>query len=230
MLQFERQAWNDGWRRVAGLDEAGRGPLAGPVVAAALVFDRALLETEQDRLFAGLTDSKQLTEIQRERYFQSLSTTPGIEIGVGICDAQEIDTINILQATYRAMAEAVYKLQPLPDHVLVDGLPVAGLPCSSTAIIRGDARSFLIAAASIVAKVTRDHLMLAWDRRYPGYGFARHKGYGTKAHVQALLEHGPVSIHRRSFRPVRDAIQIRGRIEANKASVRRGDDSACLEP
>jgi ribonuclease HII len=215
LLQHEREAWNAGYVRVSGVDEAGRGPLAGPVVAAAVVFTRDLIESEQYGLFVGLTDSKQLTEHQREEFFARLTTQPVIEIGTGVCDAATVDEINILQATHRAMLAALNSLHPLPELALIDGLPVPGLPCPSRAIVGGDARSFSIAAASVVAKVTRDRMMLEFDRVYPQYRFAQHKGYGTKAHMQALLEYGPCPIHRRSFRPVRDAIRIRNWIDAN---------------
>lgn len=213
MLYFERQAWEQGFVRVAGVDEAGRGPLCGPVVAAAFLFPPAFLKAEEKGLLAGLTDSKQLTASQRDRFFEQLvALFPGT-YGIGICEAGVIDEINILQATHRAMREAVLAIAPLPDHLLVDGLPVKGLPCSSTAITGGDGRSLSIAAASVIAKVTRDRMMEAYDREYPQYGFARHKGYGTRAHIQALLEYGPCPIHRRSFRPVRDAFMIRERAD-----------------
>jgi ribonuclease HII len=215
LLQYEREAWEAGNARVAGVDEAGRGPLAGPVVAAAVVFTRDLIVSEQYGLFVGLTDSKQLTERQREEFFALIVGRNGLEIGTGVCDAATIDKINILQATHRAMHTALHNLHPLPDMALIDGLPVPGLPCPSRAIVGGDARSFSIAAASVVAKVMRDRIMLEYDRQYPQYGFARHKGYGTKVHMQALLEYGPSPIHRRSFRPVRDAIRIRNWIDAN---------------
>ena len=215
MLQFERQAWESGYARVAGVDEVGRGPLAGPVVAAAVVFDRAFLETHEHDVLSGLTDSKRLSEKQREAFNAILTQSPLVQIGFGLADVGEIDEVNILRATHRAMARALAKLSPLPDHVLVDGLFVPGLPCSSTAIVAGDAKSLSIAAASVVAKVLRDSLMREMDRRYPEYGFAAHKGYGTKAHTQALLEHGPTPAHRRTFRPVRDIIRIRSWIERN---------------
>ena len=211
MLRFERQCWRDGNVRVAGLDEAGRGPLAGPVVAAAVVIERCGLETEEHGRWAGLTDSKLLSAARREHYFGLFEELDGVEIGVGVADHTEIDELNILRATHTAMARAVLNLPTLPDHVLVDGLAVKGLPCASTAIVRGDSRSLLIAAASVVAKVVRDRCMCALDRLYPRYGFAGHKGYGSRAHIQALFEHGPCAIHRRTFRPVREAAEIRRR-------------------
>ena len=208
MLQFERQFWDQGYVRLAGVDEAGRGPLAGPVVAAALVFDRAFLEAELFGLLQGITDSKALTGQQRDAFYLVLTQRCPASIGVGLADVAEIDSLNILRATHLAMARALQLLSPLPDLALVDGLPVSGLPCPSRAIVKGDARSLSIAAASIVAKVTRDRLMVELDRQYPQYGFARHKGYGTRAHMKALLEYGPSPIHRRSFRPVQDAARI----------------------
>ena len=202
MLAHERQAWSQGVLRLAGVDEAGRGPLAGPVVAAAVHIERPFLEQEERGLFQNLNDSKQLTPAARERFFTLLSKTPAVICGVGQCSVGEIDTLNILRATHLAMARAVGCLTPLPDHVLVDGLPVRGLPCPSTAIVKGDASSLSIAAASIVAKVTRDRIMLELDALYPVYGFARHKGYGTAEHLAALRLHGPSPCHRRSFGPV----------------------------
>lgn len=213
MLFFERQAWSTVGPRVAGVDEAGRGPLAGPVVAAAVVFPPELIQTELYGAFAGLTDSKQLTPVQRDFFYQRLVEAPGIEIGVGVGDVDLIDRLNILGATHHVMAEALNRLPSLPDLALVDGLPVPGLPCRSRAIVGGDGRSVSIAAASVIAKVTRDRMMEEMDRHYPGYGFARHKGYGTQAHIRALLDLGPCPIHRRSFRPVREAMGVRQRME-----------------
>ena len=209
MLQFERQAWEQGVVRLAGVDEAGRGPLAGPVVAAAVVFERAFLEAEQDRLLREVDDSKTLTESQREAAYALLTLRCPLAMGVGVADVEEIDSLNILRATHLAMARALTALPVLPELALVDGLPVPGLPCPSQSIVDGDARSLIIAAASIIAKVTRDRLMRELDRQYPHFGFAQHKGYGTRAHMQALLQHGPCPAHRRSFRPVRDALGIR---------------------
>jgi ribonuclease HII len=208
MLEFERQHWQAGYSLLAGVDEAGRGPLAGPVVAAAVAAPRELLESESETLLQGLTDSKKLTERRREAFFEILETHPGIMIGVGQASVEEIDRLNILRATHVAMARAIEALPVAPDHALVDGRPVEGLPCSSTAIVGGDGVSLLIAAASVVAKVTRDRQMVELDRLYPQYGLAKHKGYGSRAHMQALFEHGPSPIHRRSFRPVREAEAI----------------------
>lgn len=203
MLRYEQEAWVSGDLRVAGVDEAGRGPLAGPVVAVAVVFDATyLLEAERNEL-ARLTDSKKLTPQCRNTFFDLLTTSPHVEFCVASMSPAEIDRLNILRATHRAMAHALAGLRPLPDTALVDGRPVPGLPCPHRAIIKGDALSLSIAAASVIAKVTRDRSMMALDRLYPVYGFARHKGYGTAAHVEALRRFGPAPCHRRSFAPVR---------------------------
>lgn len=219
LLDYERRLWSGGLLRVAGLDEAGRGPLAGPVVAAAVVFDPQYAEKEAPGVLKGLTDSKQLTESRREHFFDILCCSSDLMLSVGLSDPVEIDSINILNATHRAMERAVSGLAVLPEQVLVDGLPVKGLPCDSTAIVKGDSRSLSIAAASVIAKVTRDRMMLKLDKEYPEYGFASHKGYGSKRHMQALLEHGPSPIHRRSFRPVREAQEIHDRRDRNPVST-----------
>ena len=212
MLTLERQHWTQGRRRVAGLDEAGRGPLAGPVVAAAAVLDPDFAEAHEHDLLSGLTDSKQLTAHARKQFFILLVSSEKIDIGVGYANACEIDSLNILRATHTAMARAVGALGSAPDHILVDGRPVPGLPQESTALVGGDGRSLSIAAASVVAKVVRDRYMALLDGRHPEYGFAGHKGYAADKHVQALLEHGPLeTIHRWSFRPVREIAEIRAR-------------------
>ena len=202
MLRFEQEAWSAGARRVAGVDEAGRGPLAGPVVAAAVLFEREYLEAEAQRALAGLDDSKKLPAARREFFHDLLSACPRACIGVGSASVAEIDELNILRATHLAMARALAQLAPPPDLALVDGLPVKGLPVPHRAIVGGDAASLSIAAASIIAKVTRDRLMVALAAEFPAYGFERHKGYGTPAHLAALRRHGPCPAHRRSFEPV----------------------------
>ncbi|MBI4026116.1 MAG: ribonuclease HII [Verrucomicrobia bacterium] len=196
LFHFEREAWARGVVCVCGIDEAGRGPLAGPVVAAAVVLPRDFRHPE-------LTDSKQLTARQRENIYAELTGHPEIQWHAAFVDAGEIDRINILQATWRAMTAARDGLRPPPDWTLVDGLPVPPLGATQTAIVKGDARSFSIAAASVIAKVARDCRMLEVDREYPGYGFARHKGYGTRQHLDALSRLGACPVHRRSFAPVR---------------------------
>jgi ribonuclease HII len=205
MLRHEREAWANGYRTLAGVDEAGRGPLAGPVIAAAVYMSREWLECEADRALAGLTDSKRLSAARRSYFFDRLAGAEAVRIGVGRAEPAEIDEINILRATHLAMARAVRALGFEVDLLLVDGRPVPGLPCPARALVNGDARSLLIAAASVVAKVSRDREMEELDRRYPGYGLARHKGYGTAAHLAALRRLGPSPIHRRSFAPVRHA-------------------------
>ncbi|MFN3648964.1 MAG: ribonuclease HII [Armatimonadota bacterium] len=190
----ERAAWTGGWLRVAGVDEAGRGPLAGPVVAAAVILPR---EVE----LPGLDDSKRLDAGERQRLYD-LVVSQAEAWSVAAVDVEEIDRVNILRATHLAMARALSQLAPLPDGALVDGLPVSGLPCPHRALVDGDALCISIAAASVVAKVTRDAMMLELDSRFPGYGFARHKGYSTPEHQRALRELGPAACHRRSFRPV----------------------------
>lgn len=211
LLKFEEKLWADGVSRVAGVDEAGRGPLAGPVVAAAVVFSPEWAQAEENGILKGLTDSKQLTESRRRHFFNILTASKEVDFGIGISEPAEIDRINILQATYLAMERAVRSLKVPPDHILVDGLPVKGLPCLSTPIVKGDSLSLSIAAASVIAKVTRDGIMVKLHQEYPQYGFDSHKGYGSRKHMRSLLENGPSSAHRTSFRPVREAMLIRSR-------------------
>lgn len=208
MLEFEDAIWRDTPTAIiAGVDEAGRGALAGPVVAAVVAAPYALAHQLYQGELKGMTDSKKLTVLQREKYFERLTKVPDIGWATGLCTPAEIDRINILAATHLAMQRALDKLYYKPDHVLIDGLPVKGIACISTAIVQGDARSFLIAAASVVAKVTRDHLMIAMDQHFPQYGFAAHKGYGVHDHIAALVKYGATTEHRHSFRPVADADQ-----------------------
>ena len=202
-LAFERELWQQGTLHVAGVDEAGCGPLAGPVVAAAIVFPCRWLETGLHAKLRGLNDSKQLTKEQREKYFATLTSHPEIRYGIASVDVETIDQINILQAAHRAMSLALQQLQPPAQHVLVDGRRVKSLPFPQTSLIKGDARCYSIAAASVLAKVTRDRIMTGYDRQYPGYGFAEHKGYGTPQHYASLAKRGPCAIHRRSFAPFR---------------------------
>lgn len=202
-LEFERRLWAGGAALVAGVDEAGRGPLAGPVVAAAVILPPVWQDGGFDERLRGLNDSKQLTAAQREAFFAILTAHPDIRFGIATVDAAVIDRINILQATHCAMNEALAQLQPPPEHVLVDGNPVKSLRFPQTALVKGDARSYSIAAASVLAKVTRDRMMLEFDRLFPGYGFAEHKGYGTPQHLAAIATLGPCPIHRRSFAPLK---------------------------
>jgi ribonuclease HII len=194
-LSRERALRARGFSLVAGVDEAGRGPLAGPVVAAAVVLPDSFQ-------IDGLTDSKKVPAARRERFFATLTTHKAVLWSIGRAEVGEIDRLNILRATHLAMARALEALPQPPDHALVDGLPVRGLPVDHTALVDGDAHSLSIAAASIIAKVTRDRFMIELDARYPQYGFARHKGYGVRQHLEALRLHGPCPVHRRTFQPV----------------------------
>lgn len=204
-FEFERGLRSTGAQRIAGVDEAGRGPLAGPVVAAAVILPLRWIHAGIPETLAGLNDSKQLSLKQRERFFSALVQHPEIQHGVGVVEPAQIDELNILQATHQAMVAALRALTPPPDHVLVDGLRVGAITWPQTPIVQGDARSYSIAAASVIAKVTRDRTMLELDARFPGYGFARHKGYGTPAHLEALQRLGPCPAHRRSFAPLKPA-------------------------
>lgn len=187
-------------RIVCGVDEAGRGPWAGPVVAAAVIFHPG------ERTFpAKLSDSKKLSRTAREGLISWIEDNASI--GIGEASVEEIDTLNILRATLTAMQRAVAALPQAPDIALIDGNRAPELPCAHHLIVGGDDLSYSIAAASIIAKVTRDRMMHAWHETYPQYGFDRHSGYGTKAHQQALGAHGPSPIHRRSFAPIRALLQ-----------------------
>ncbi len=194
---FERLARADGHTLIAGLDEVGRGPLAGPVVAACVILP-------DDFDLIGIGDSKALTERQRERA-EARIRRDALAVGVGVVDAATIDRINILQASREAMRRSLHDLSPnlIPSFALLDGLPVPNFPCSAQrAVVKGDSLSASIAAASIVAKVYRDAMMRSWDVDFPEYGFAGHKGYGSVKHLAALREHGPCVLHRRCFAPV----------------------------
>lgn len=184
-----------GFYRIAGVDEAGRGPLAGPVAAAAVILPQGFT-------CLGLDDSKKISAPKRELLFQRLTTNPAILWAVATADREEIDRLNILRATHLAMRRAAEALDPAPDHCLIDGLPVRDFPFAHDGIVKGDGLSLSIAAASIIAKVTRDRMMLEIDREFPQFGFAKHQGYGTKGHLEALRIHGPCCYHRRSFQPV----------------------------
>jgi len=204
-FEFERVLWAQKVARVAGVDEAGRGPLAGPVVAAAAILPSRWAQTGVPPELEGLNDSKQLTEAQRESFFEFITACAEIEFGIALVEAGVIDEINILQATHRAMNEALAQLKPLPPHALVDGRPVKSLRVPQTAIVKGDARSYSIAAASVLAKVTRDRLMLKYHVQWPEYAFAEHKGYGTAKHLAAIAKHGACPIHRMTFAPLKSS-------------------------
>jgi ribonuclease HII len=195
-LHFEQQAQARGYRAIAGIDEAGRGPLAGPVVAAAVI-----LPEKFD--LPGLTDSKQLTVSARERLYP-LIRAQALAVGLGVARAEEIDQINILQATLRSMQRAVGRLAVAADFLLIDGNVPVPLPLPQQTLVKGDSRSLSIAAASVVAKVVRDRIMTTYDRLFPGYGFAGHKGYGSDAHRLAIARLGPSPCHRRTFGGVRE--------------------------
>lgn len=195
MLSFERELWKKGIKLVCGVDEVGRGPLAGPVVAAAVILPRAV------RL-EGVKDSKALTPRKREELYPRILNAC-LSFGIGQVDPVIIDEVNILQATYIAMRRALSRLGMTPQHALVDGLSIPNISCAQTAVNKGDQRSLSIACASIVAKVFRDRLMECYHLKFPHYNFARNKGYPTREHVQALSKYGPCEIHRKSFRPLR---------------------------
>lgn len=198
-LEHESLLQAQGFHSVAGIDEAGRGPLAGPVLAAAVILPAGFSHPV-------LRDSKQLTARQRDRLYEELTTRTDIRWALAASEPEEIDRINILRATHQAMRRAFLALSPAPAHALIDGLPVPDFPAPHTALVRGDQKSFSIAAASILAKVARDRLMQDMDGVHPGYEFSRHKGYGTALHLERLRVHGPSPIHRRSFLPVQQAV------------------------
>lgn len=203
-LVYEQRFWALGYRNVAGLDEAGRGALAGPVAAAAVILSPD--GRHEALLAAGVRDSKQLTPSQREHLFE-LICRQAEGWAVGIVSASEIDRLGIVAATRRAMGLALQQLPLSPEALLIDHLSLPEQPLPQQPIPHGDQLSLSIAAASIIAKVTRDRMLIAYDARYPDYGFARHKGYGTAAHRAALARLGPCLLHRRSFRPVREVLE-----------------------
>jgi ribonuclease HII len=192
LLRYESQLWSQGYALVAGVDEAGRGPLAGPVVAAAVILPKGAF-------IPDVYDSKSLSHRKREFLFERIYEE-AISVGIGVVDNDEIDRVNILNASLEAMRIAVERLSPQPDFVLVDGLYVPDLSTHSLAVRKGDRLSLSIASASIIAKVTRDRMMADFDKIYPQYGFAKHKGYPTPQHYEALSRFGPCPIHRKSFK------------------------------
>ena len=207
MNSFEGKAREYGYRMIAGIDEAGRGPLAGPVIAAAVILPPGYEHPE-------ITDSKKLSPRHRERLYGVIERD-AVSIGIGITEAHVIDAVNILRATLTAMKEAVLELSPSPDYLLIDGLNRIDLAIHQETIIRGDSRSLSVASASIVAKVSRDRLMEMYHRQFPQYNFLRNKGYGTREHREAILKFGRSKIHRRSFRvagidglPVNEKLQL----------------------
>lgn len=188
---FENEGYKNGYTYIGGIDEAGRGPLAGPVVAAVVVF-------KPGTKIEGINDSKKLSEAKRDELFDIIREQ-ALDYGIGIVQREEIDEYNILNATYMAMKKAINCLKKTPDYLLVDAAHVPDVNIEQKSIIKGDSKSISIAAASILAKVTRDSIMYEYDKMYPEYGFASHKGYGTDQHYKAIREHGITTIHRRSF-------------------------------
>lgn len=194
--EWELDLYRRGYIWLAGMDEAGRGPLAGPVVAAAVIFPQGVF-------IEGVRDSKQLTLAQREALYAEIQAS-ALDYGIGVVDHQVIDQVNILQATYLAMCQALLALKRTPDLLLIDGMNLPGVSITQVSIIKGDALCHSIAAASILAKVTRDRLMLEYHQAYPQYNFLTHKGYGTAEHMNRLKQYGPCPIHRRTFKGVKE--------------------------
>jgi len=201
LYQFEYEAAANGLEIVAGVDEAGRGPLAGPVVTAAVILPLGAF-------IPRLNDSKKLSAKVREELYLAIKET-AVDIQYAVIDEKTIDRINIYQATMNGMYDAIFALRPTPEQVLIDAVRLDRLPMASLSIIKGDAKSASIAAASIIAKVERDHLMDQYDAQYPEYGFAQHKGYGTEQHIQAIKKYGPCPIHRRTFEPIQSLFTAR---------------------
>src|ERR671931_1246845 len=225
-FRYEKKLRATGVARIAGIDEAGRGALAGPVVAAAVILPEKFRHRR-------LNDSKQLAPELREEIYLDLVSHPEVRWTVGIIDSIEIDRINILRASHRAMRLAITALMDAPDHVLIDGLPVIPFPFPQTAIIDGDCISLSIAAASVIAKVTRDRMMRDFCAQFPQYSFSQHKGYGTELHLLKLHEFGPCPIHRRSFEPVAQpllALEELGRAGTHPARHIGGEIGAALPP
>lgn len=198
LLVFERELYDKGIKFIAGVDEVGRGPLFGPVVAAAVIL-------KKNYNLKGLTDSKKLTEKKRNEFYEIIKKD-AVAIGIGIIDEKKIDEVNIYEATKLAMKEAINNLKVKPEHILIDAMPLE-LDIPTTSIIKGDSKSESIAAASVIAKVTRDSMMYEMDKKYPLYGFGSHKGYPTKKHIEALKEYGVIKGYRRTFTPVKDLIK-----------------------
>jgi ribonuclease HII len=202
-FRYELALVQQGLTLIAGVDEAGRGPLAGPVFAAAAILPAEWVLKGLPKALRKINDSKQLSAELREELYLEITSRPEICFAVAQVDSEMIDRINILQATHRAMNLALAQLTTTPEHVLVDGLAVKSLKFANTPIVGGDGRSYSIGAASILAKVSRDRLMIELDKQYPGYHFAEHKGYGTPDHLAAIRQRGPCPIHRQTFSPFR---------------------------
>ena len=198
LLEYERKLYDDGIELIAGVDEVGRGPLIGPVVASAVILPK-------NYYLEGLTDSKKLSEKKRDKFYEIIKRD-AISIGIGIIDEKKIDEVNIYEATKLAMYDAINKLKVKPEHILVDAMKL-DLDIPSTSIIKGDAKSESIAAASVIAKVTRDAMMYELDKKYPMYGFASHKGYPTKKHIEAINKYGLIEGYRETYSPIKDIIK-----------------------
>ena len=197
MLDLEKEYYSDKVKVIAGTDEAGRGPLAGPLVVAAVIFPKGYKNDE-------INDSKQLTVKKREELFEVIKRD-ALAYSIKIISVEDIDKLNILNADKKGMKEALLELNPQPDLVLTDAVPLLNLPFLAVPIIKGDAKALCIAASSILAKVNRDHLMMELDKQYTEYGFAKHKGYGTKKHIEAIEKYGPIEgVHRKTFEPVKE--------------------------
>ncbi|OGF24829.1 ribonuclease HII [Candidatus Falkowbacteria bacterium RIFOXYB2_FULL_34_18] len=204
-LSEEKSIFDRGYRYIGGIDEAGRGPLAGPVVSACVVASRNFIISNK---LHEVKDSKKLTERKREELFEEIYKS-SLEVGIGICNHEIIDKVNILQATFLSMKKAITMTGIKPEFVLLDGrLPIPNLDIKQKTFIGGDNLVFLIAAASIIAKVTRDRLMKEIHNKYPEYGFEQHKGYGTKYHIENLQKYGPCAIHRKTFGPVKNLLSV----------------------
>lgn len=198
LLKYEKELYDNGINLIAGVDEVGRGPLIGPVVAAAVILPK-------DYKLEGLTDSKKLSEKKRDKFYDIIKRD-AISIGIGLMDEKVIDNVNIYEATKLAMKEAINNLNIKPEHILIDAMPLE-LSIPTTSIIKGDAKSESIAAASVIAKVTRDKMMYDLDKEYPMYGFKNHKGYPTKKHIEALKEYGLIDGYRKTYQPIKDMIK-----------------------
>ena len=205
LLEYERKLYEQGYELICGCDEAGRGPLVGPVVAGAVILPK-------NYHLEGLTDSKKLSEKKREIYFEQIKED-AIAYGIGIVDAKTIDEINIYEASRLAMKKAMENMKVKPEYILTDAMPINDYPVPVEAIIHGDGLSITIAAASVLAKVTRDHIMYELDQKYPQYEFKKHKGYPTKRHLELLRLYGPTEDYRFTYRPVHDLIGIGGSCE-----------------
>ena len=198
LYNYERELINQGKNYIGGIDEVGRGPLIGPVVAACVILPK-------NYQLEGLTDSKKLSEKKRN-YFYDILVKDALSYGIGIIDAKVIDEVNIYEATKLAMKEAYMNMSVKPEHVLIDAMPLE-LDCPTTSIIKGDAKSLTIAAASVIAKVTRDQMMYDLDKKYPMYNLKKNKGYPTKEHIEAINKYGIIDLHRKSYGPVKDYLQ-----------------------